>query len=77
MNKKNKKKFRYKCVGTKIDNKAPYFPALIYLNVVDERRNAKRVRTIDHENMKLLKKMNVISRLGVSHAARLPPFALA
>lgn len=64
MNNKLRKKLRH--VIAKVDNKAPHFNASAYLKPHDLQRDALRVKEIDRENIKLLKKINVIHRLGVS-----------
>lgn len=53
-------------VSPKVDDKPPHFNALAYLKAFDLQRDAVRVKEIDKENIKLLKKINVIHRLGVS-----------
>lgn len=66
MNNKKRKKSRHAHISSKIDNKPPYFNASAYLKAFDLQQDAIRVKEIDKENMKLLKKMNIIHRLGVS-----------
>lgn len=66
MNNKKRKEPHHVRVFAKIDNKAPHFNASAYLKTHDLLRHAVRVRQIDKENMELLKKINIINRLGVS-----------
>ncbi|KAL6267846.1 hypothetical protein P5V15_000918 [Pogonomyrmex californicus] len=65
MNDKTRKKPRYMHVVSKID-KSPHFNASIYLKAFNLQRDAIRIKQIDKENMKLLKKINIIHRLGGS-----------
>ncbi|XP_070156396.1 peptidyl-prolyl cis-trans isomerase [Polyergus mexicanus] len=51
-------------VSSKVDDKPPHFNASAYLKAFDLQQDAVRVKEIDKENMKLLKKINIIHRLG-------------
>lgn len=62
--KKTQKSPRLNCVSL-IKNKPPHFDAIGYLKANELQKDAKRVREIDKENMKLLKKMALIHRFGV------------
>lgn len=53
-------------VSPKVDDKPLHFNALAYFKGFDLQRDALRVKEIDRENIILLKKINVIYRLGVS-----------
>ncbi|TGZ53032.1 peptidyl-prolyl cis-trans isomerase 3 [Temnothorax longispinosus] len=64
MNSKKRKKPRHVHIVAKIDNKPPHFDASINLKAHDLQQDALRVKQIDKENMKLLKKINIIHRLG-------------
>lgn len=66
MNNKKCNKSRRKPILPKIDNKAPHFDASTYLKPFELQQHIMRVRKIDQENLDLLRKMNVIHRLGVS-----------
>lgn len=66
MNNKKRKKTHHVCAVPKIDNKPPRFDASGYLKAHDLQRDAVRVKQIDRENISLLKKINIIHRLGVS-----------
>jgi len=66
MNIKKHKKPHHVCIVPKIDNKPPHFDASVYLKAHDLQQDAVRVKEIDRENIKLLKKINIIHRLGVS-----------
>jgi len=59
-------------ITTKIDNKAPRFPIFKYLKSYKLLSDVARVRDIDKENMKLLKRMNYIHRIKVSVPLFLP-----
>ncbi|XP_014472029.1 PREDICTED: uncharacterized protein LOC106743051 [Dinoponera quadriceps] len=58
------KSFRRGPIVPKIDNKAPYFDASVYLRPLELEQYMIRVRKIDKENLKLLRKMNEIHRMG-------------
>ncbi|XP_036140808.1 peptidyl-prolyl cis-trans isomerase [Monomorium pharaonis] len=64
MNNKKRKKSRHVHVVPKIDNKPPHLDVSIYLKAHDLQQDAIRVKQIDKENIKLLKKINIIHRLG-------------
>lgn len=66
MNNEKRKESRQGRIVARIDNKAPYFPVSAYFKTFKLQHDAVRVRDIDKENMKLLKKMNIVNRLGVS-----------
>jgi len=66
MSNMHNKKFCH--VTAKVDNKAPHFPASRYLNNFKLLRDTVRVKAIDKENMKLLKRMNYIHRIKVGVA---------
>lgn len=66
MNNKKREKPRHVHVVAKIDNKPPHFDASIHLKAHALQQDAIRVKQIDRENIKLLKKINIIHRLGVS-----------
>ncbi|KYN28878.1 E3 SUMO-protein ligase RanBP2 [Trachymyrmex cornetzi] len=51
-------------IVSKIDNKPPHFNVSVYLKAHDLQQDAVRVKQIDQENIKLLKKINIIHRLG-------------
>lgn len=68
MNNEKRKKSRHVYISSKIDNKPPYFNASAHLKAFDLQQDAIRVKEIDKENMNLLKKINIIHRLGVSIA---------
>ncbi|KAG5313030.1 PPIA isomerase, partial [Pseudoatta argentina] len=65
-------KFLYKVkphhvhIVSKIDNKPPHFNTFVYFKIHDLLQDAVRVKEIDRENIKLLKKINIIHRLGGS-----------
>ncbi|XP_025266008.1 peptidyl-prolyl cis-trans isomerase [Camponotus floridanus] len=63
MNNEKRKKSRHVYISSKIDNKPPYFNASAHLKAFDL-QDAIRVKEIDKENMNLLKKINIIHRLG-------------
>lgn len=65
MNNKQSKKC---CVAPRTDNKPPHFNPSLHLRVPNLRQDATRMKEIDKENMRLLKKINIINRLGVSIA---------
>ncbi|XP_011705583.1 PREDICTED: peptidyl-prolyl cis-trans isomerase, chloroplastic-like [Wasmannia auropunctata] len=65
MNKK-RKKLRHVRVVSKVDNTPPHFKASVYLKAHNLKHDALRVKEIDKENIKLLKKINIIHRLGGS-----------
>lgn len=71
MNNKKHKKFRRVHISSKVDDKPPHFNASAYLKAFDLQQDALRVKKIDKENIKLLKKINIIHRLGVSIATSL------
>ncbi|XP_026828455.1 photosynthetic NDH subunit of lumenal location 5, chloroplastic [Ooceraea biroi] len=64
MNNKKSKKSRKGRIVPKVDNKPPYFPVSAYLKAFKLQQDAVRVRNIDKENIKLLKKLNIVYRLG-------------
>ncbi|CAL1676347.1 unnamed protein product [Lasius platythorax] len=64
MNNKKHKKFRRAHISSKVDDKPPHFNASAYLKAFDLQQDALRVKKIDKENIKLLKKINIIHRLG-------------
>lgn len=64
-------------VSSKVDDKPPHFNASAYLKAFDLQQDAVRVKEIDKENIKLLKKINIIHRLGVSIAISLTALKLA
>lgn len=66
MNNKKRQKPHHVHIVSKIDNKPPRFDASIYLKTHHLQNDAVRVKQIDKENIKLLKKINIIHRLGVS-----------
>lgn len=57
---------RRKQIVPKIDNKAPHYNASAYLRPYKWEQYMLRIRRVDRENLELLKKMNVVYRLGVS-----------
>jgi len=61
-------------ITTKINNKAPHFPVFKYLKGYKLLSDVARIRDIDKENMKLLKRINYIHRIKVSAAVSLPLF---
>lgn len=62
--KKTQKSPRLDCISL-IKNKALHFDAIGYLKAKELQKDVKRVKEIDKENMKLLKKINLIHRFGV------------
>lgn len=66
MNNKKRRKPHHVRVVSRIDNKSPHFNASVYLKAHDLKQDVVRVKQIDRENIKLLKKINIIHRLGVS-----------
>ncbi|XP_032672526.1 E3 SUMO-protein ligase RanBP2-like isoform X2 [Odontomachus brunneus] len=64
MNTKKCRRFRWARVMPKIDNKAPYFNVSAYLKPFKLRQDIGRTRKLEQENLNLLRKMNVIHRLG-------------
>jgi len=66
MNNKKHMKSHHVRVVSKIDNKPPHFNADLYLKSYNLQLDTVRVKQIDRENIELLKKINIIHRLGVS-----------
>ncbi|XP_018307748.1 peptidyl-prolyl cis-trans isomerase [Mycetomoellerius zeteki] len=64
MNNKKRRKPHHVRVVSRIDNKPPHFNASVYLKAHDLKQDVVRVKQIDRENIKLLKKINIIHRLG-------------
>lgn len=62
----NKKRNKFCHVAPRVDNKPPRFNASAYMKASNLYKDAKRIKEIDKENMRLLQKMNTIHRLGVS-----------
>lgn len=56
-------------VEAKVDNAAPRFDVATYYKTRNLLIDFNRVRELDRENMKLLRRLNIISRLGVRFQA--------
>ncbi|XP_076548464.1 uncharacterized protein LOC117607233 [Osmia lignaria lignaria] len=66
MDKKTYKKYKRRIAEAvaAIDNKPPKFKLATYYKTTNLQLDAVRVKEIDKENMKLLRKMNIITRTG-------------
>lgn len=67
MDKKEYKKYKQRIAQTeaKIDNKPPPFHVAYYYDKHNLRNDLTRIRKIDRENMAILRRINIIVRLGV------------
>ena len=68
MDKKTYRKYKRKITNTKalIDNKPPKFEVSAYYKPFSMKSEKNRILELDKENMKLLRQMNIITRLGAS-----------
>lgn len=67
MDEKTYKKYKRRIAEAEatIDNKPPKFKLSTYYKTANLHLDAVRVKEIDKENMKLLRRMNIITRIGV------------
>ncbi|CAD1469846.1 unnamed protein product, partial [Heterotrigona itama] len=68
MDKKTYRKYKRRITKTKalVDNKPPKFEVSAYYKPYIMRNEKNRILQLDKENMKLLRQMNIITRLGAS-----------
>ncbi|XP_017762472.1 PREDICTED: peptidyl-prolyl cis-trans isomerase cyp6-like [Eufriesea mexicana] len=66
MDKKTYRKYKKRIAQAvaKVDNKAPKFEIPIYYKMCDIINDITRIRQLDRENMELIRRMNIITRLG-------------
>lgn len=67
MDKKTYKKYKRRIAQAvaKVDNKPPRFEVSAYYKPHNMRSDINRIREIDKQNIKLLRRMNIITRLRV------------
>ncbi|KAF3423695.1 hypothetical protein E2986_12842 [Frieseomelitta varia] len=68
MDKKTYKKYKRRITKTKalVDNKPPKFKVSVYYKPHTMKSEKNRILQLDKENMKLLRRMNIITRLEAS-----------
>ncbi|XP_072754666.1 peptidyl-prolyl cis-trans isomerase E [Anoplolepis gracilipes] len=64
MRNKKYEKSRRVHISSEVDSKPPHFNVIAHLKAFKLQQDAVRVKEIDKENIKLLKKINIIHRLG-------------